>query len=197
MTPRDMHDHGGRFEGLYRATREDLLRYLLRRCHNADEAADLLAETYLTAWRKLDVIPAGDAAQLWLYGIARNLLLRSARRQRVTHAVVERLAAELRNAEPATQHEDPRTGLLQLALADLSDQDREIPTLNAWEGLAPRQIARVLGTTANSVRIRLHRARTRIRRRLDEQADALGPRPRSQPPSFTSALARDNAQSKI
>jgi RNA polymerase sigma-70 factor, ECF subfamily len=46
-------------------------------------------------------------------------------------------------------------------------------TLTAWEGLAPREIARVMGTSANVVRIRLHRARARIKRQLDLTGEAL------------------------
>ena len=76
---RDLRDT---FEVLYRSTCDDLLRYLVRRCRDAEEAADLLAETYLTAWGKLNAVPDGEAARLWLFGVARNLLLRSARRRR-------------------------------------------------------------------------------------------------------------------
>jgi RNA polymerase sigma-70 factor (ECF subfamily) len=45
---------------------------VLRRTDNADDAADVIAETFLTAWRRLDEIPAGDQARLWLYGVARH-----------------------------------------------------------------------------------------------------------------------------
>jgi RNA polymerase sigma-70 factor, ECF subfamily len=163
------------FEALYRATRTDLLRYLVRRCSDSEEAADLLAETYMIAWRKLDSIPPGERARLWLFGVARNLLLRSARQRRVADALIERLAGELHaaraTAEPA--HERRENALLQ-ALQGLPDHDREILMLTAWEGLAPREIADVMQSSANVVRIRLHRARARLRRELGlaEQAPA-------------------------
>lgn len=51
------------FEALYRSARADLLPHLVRRTSDAGEAADLLAETYAKAWRKLEAIPAGDQAQ--------------------------------------------------------------------------------------------------------------------------------------
>jgi RNA polymerase sigma-70 factor (ECF subfamily) len=161
------------FETLYRETRADLLRYLVRRTTDPEEAADLLAETYATAWRKLESVPAGDAARLWLFGVARNLMLRSARRRRVADAVVDRLAGELRAAQPPTPTGE-RAERLRSALAELSGRDREIVMLTAWEGLAPREIAQVLGTSANAVRIRLYRARRQLEHRLAsaEQADA-------------------------
>ncbi len=163
------------FEALYRDTRTDLLRYLVRRVTDAEEAADLLAETYATAWRRLESIPADDAARLWLFGVARNLLLRSSRRRRVADALVDRLAGELRAAHPPAQI-DERSQRLLSALADLSELDREIVTLTAWEGLAPREIAQVLGTSANAVRIRLYKARKQLQPRLassPEDADTV------------------------
>jgi RNA polymerase sigma-70 factor (ECF subfamily) len=48
------------FERLFRDTRTDLLAYILRRSPTAEDAANVLAETYLVAWRKLDAIPKGD-----------------------------------------------------------------------------------------------------------------------------------------
>jgi DNA-directed RNA polymerase specialized sigma24 family protein len=63
------------FERLFRDTRIDLLAYVLRRSRTAEDAADVLADTYLVAWRRLDAIPGGDQARPWLVGVARNLLL--------------------------------------------------------------------------------------------------------------------------
>jgi RNA polymerase sigma-70 factor, ECF subfamily len=194
MTARETSDPRDAFEDLYLATRADLLRYLIRRCPDAEEAADLLAETYLTAWRKLDAIPAGEAAQLWLYGVARNLLLRSARRRRVAVALIERLAGEFQAAQPTPAADQPQHEALRLALAELSEQDREILTLNAWEGLAPREIAQVVGANANIVRIRLHRARSRVRKQLGHPHEAI-PSPRTQTASHTSSLPASSMKS--
>jgi RNA polymerase sigma-70 factor (ECF subfamily) len=164
-----------------------LLRYLIRRCPDADEAADLLAETYLVAWRKLDTIPDEQAAQLWLYGVARNLLRRSARRRRVAYALIDRLAGELQAAQPISTGDPPGHEELRLALAELSEQDREILTLNAWEGLAPREIAHVMNTNANIVRIRLYRARSHMKSRLGSAAATM-PCLRTKPASHTASL---------
>jgi RNA polymerase sigma-70 factor (ECF subfamily) len=159
------------FEELFRKTRTDLLAYLLRRSPSAEDAADVLAETYLIAWRKLNAIPKGDRARLWLFGVARNLLLKGAGRRRSTHVLVERLAGELQNGVRAPVDDD-RSAALGTALAALPERDREIVTLTAWEGLTPRQIAAVTGMSANVVRVRLHRARARLRRELGEE---IGP----------------------
>ena len=127
----------------------------------------MLAETYLIAWRKLDAIPTGERARLWLFGVARNLLLKGASRRRSRQTLVERLAGELRSAHPPHNPvDDERASALRAALAALPERDREIVMLTAWEGLTPKQIAAVVGTPVNVVRVRLHRARTRLKRDL-------------------------------
>jgi len=93
--------------------------------------------------------------------------LRSAGRRRSHRLLAERLAAELRAARPATHPGgDDRASALLGVLKQLPQRDREILTLTAWEGLRPKEIAAVLGTSANVVRVRLHRARSRLRRKL-------------------------------
>ena len=155
------------FERLFRDTRTDLLAYALRRSQTAEDAADILAETYLIAWRRLETIPTGELTRPWLFGVARNLLLKGASRRRSADALVLRLGAELRNVGWRTQGEDrDRRDDLLAALAALSQTDREILTLTAWERQTPKQIAATLGVSANVVRVRLHRARTRVRLRL-------------------------------
>jgi RNA polymerase sigma factor (sigma-70 family) len=165
------------FEQLFRDTRTDLLAYIMRRSPSAEDAADMLAETYLIAWRKLDAIPTGERARLWLFGVARNLLLKGASRRRSSHALVERLAGELRGAHPPhAPIEDERSAALSAALAALPERDREILMLTAWEGLSPKQIAVVMGTSVNLVRVRLHRARTRLKRDIPPRRRPVAPR---------------------
>jgi RNA polymerase sigma factor (sigma-70 family) len=165
------------FEQLFRDTRTDLLAYIIRRSQSAEDAADVLAETYLIAWQKLDAIPRGERARLWLFGVARNLLLKGASRCRSRHALVERLAGELRSVHHAhAPVEDERSSALRAALATLPERDREILMLRAWEGLTPKQIAVVVGTPVNIVRVRLHRARTRLKRELTSPRPPIAPR---------------------
>jgi RNA polymerase sigma-70 factor (ECF subfamily) len=169
------------FEQLYRETRTDLLAYIVRRSQSAADAADVLAETYLIAWQKLDAIPPGERARLWLFGVARKLLMAGVRRSRSRSALVERLAGELRRANlPHVPVEDERSSGLRAALAKLPERDREILMLTAWEDLTPKEVAAVVGTSANIVRVRLHRARTRLKRELTAPRTAIAPLRHSQ-----------------
>jgi RNA polymerase sigma-70 factor (ECF subfamily) len=166
-----------RFEALYRSTRNDILAYLVRRVAQPADAADALADVYLTAWRRFDEIPPGAEARLWLYGVARRVLSNhyrgGQRRTRVEH----RLAAALLRAEadgageadsPVAQRVEQVVGAMQ----DLSDADREALMLHAWDRLSSSEIAALTGTTAAAVRVRIHRARARLRTALasDEPA---------------------------
>src|SRR5277367_4902726 len=84
-----------RFNRLYRATSDDVLAYLMRRSRTPEDATDALAETYSAAWRKLDSLPNGDRARLWLFGAARIELHKAAGRARADGELVTRLANEL------------------------------------------------------------------------------------------------------
>jgi RNA polymerase sigma factor (sigma-70 family) len=170
VTRQDEAHRQGRFEQLYRETRRDLLAYVWRRTPSPEDAADLLAETYLIAWRKLDSLPRGGEARLWLFGVARNVLRRGATRQHALSAMVEQLAQELREqeaTEPASQ--DVLAPHVQAALRALPEPQREVLLLTAWEGLTPREIAVATRTPVNLVRVRLHRARAHVRRALPDR----------------------------
>lgn len=162
------------FERLVRGTRDDLLAYALRRAANAEDAADVLSETYLIAWRKLDKVPKGDNARLWLFGVAANVLRRGVQRQRSSEALIERLTREPPDAAPSQSvvREDRTIQALRASLASLPARDREILTLTAWEELTPKQIAVVTGMPTNVVRVRLHRARSRLKGRLSQALPA-------------------------
>jgi DNA-directed RNA polymerase specialized sigma24 family protein len=150
-----------RFEDVYAANHAPLFGYVLRRTDNCDDAADVIAETFLTAWRRLDDLPAGDAARLWLYGVARRTLANHRRGQRRRLALAGRLRADLAAAGPPP----PFTGELAavaVAFRSLPEADRELLALAGWEGLDAGQIAATFGCSRNAARIRLHRARRRF-----------------------------------
>jgi hypothetical protein len=84
-----------RFEVVYAAHRGPVLGYVLRRTGNPDDAADVIAETFLTAWRRLDEIPRDPQARLWLYGVARRVLANHHRGERRRSALADRLRADL------------------------------------------------------------------------------------------------------
>ncbi len=162
-----------RFEQLVADTSPDLLAYALRRSKSPEDAADVVAETFLIAWRKIDKLPSGEEERLWLFGAARNVLRRSASRRHVEHAAVERLGGELREAIASAPASDEGSPILRNALARLPEPQREVILLAAWEELTPREIAVVTGVPVNLVRVRLHRARARLKDAFAADPDRL------------------------
>ncbi|SNT52684.1 RNA polymerase, sigma subunit, ECF family [Actinomadura meyerae] len=157
-------DRRRRFEEIYAAHRAQILGYAMRRTADPQDAADVLAETFLTAWRRLDDVPPDGRARLWLYGTARRVLANHHRGERRRSALAADLGARLRTAPDAPD----AAGLADVAAAfrALPERDRELLSLVGWEGLDHGEIATVLGCSRNAVRIRLHRARRRFARAL-------------------------------
>jgi hypothetical protein len=84
---------GDRFQALYEANYHRVLGYALRRA-DRDDAADVVAETFLVAWRRLDDVPSGEVARLWLYGTARRVLANQQRGKRRRERLTQRLQAK-------------------------------------------------------------------------------------------------------
>lgn len=153
-----------RFRRLFDDAERDLLSYAVRRVQRPEDAADVVAETFLVAWRRIDDVPQGAEARLWLYGVARRQLANQRRGQLRRSQLVDRLRAELPGALAAGGgHEDERAVDVRAALARLGDEDRELLMLSGWEGLSPGEIAKVMELPAVTLRSRLHRARKRLR----------------------------------
>jgi RNA polymerase sigma factor (sigma-70 family) len=160
-----------RFDGLFAAYSPDIVSYCGWRAPSASDAQDAVAEVFLTAWRRLDQLPEGDAARVWLYATARRVIANQRRSSRRRVALEERLALEAaaRPQEPPSL--DREETLVHAAVRRLGPRDREVLLLAEWEGLSPAQIASVLGCLTVTARGRLHRARSRFRAAFDELLD--------------------------
>jgi RNA polymerase sigma-70 factor, ECF subfamily len=157
-----------RFARLYEEHGRELLAYALRRAAGPEDAADVVAETFLVAWRRGPEVPAGAKARLWLYGVARLVLANQRRSGNRRERLVGRLRDELAVAAAAQPEPGPEAAPVLQALGRIGDEDRELLLLVGWEELSPGEAARVLGVSAVAARSRLHRARRRLRRALGE-----------------------------
>ena len=154
-----------RFEQVFATHRDAVLGYLRRRTDSGHDAADLLADTFLVAWRRLDDVPLAPQTRPWLYGVARRLLANHRRGEGRRHALATKLRDELSELD-ATDRSSPDDTPAARAFGALAEQDRELLSLVAWEELDTAQLATVLGISRNAVRIRLHRARKRFAKLL-------------------------------
>ncbi|MEV5964470.1 sigma-70 family RNA polymerase sigma factor [Kribbella sp. NPDC051952] len=152
-----------RFRELFDENFRPLLGYALRRVSSPEDAADIIAETMLVAWRRLDDVPADGTARLYLYGVARRVLSNHRRGEIRRDRLAEKLRLQLAEATPDLTSLSDSTTAIRAGLAQLSENDRELLMLTGWDGLDPREAAQVLGVPARTVRTRLHRARARLR----------------------------------
>jgi RNA polymerase sigma-70 factor (ECF subfamily) len=156
------------FRSIHSRTGEAVSRYALRRAPTRADAEDVVAETYLVAWRRRDAVPEPPEDLLWLYGVTRNTLANVARSARRRERLWSRLASEPVQTESAL--DDVRSLAIRAAVDTLPALDAELLRLLAWEGLSHREIAAVLGSTENAIALRASRARRKLEAALTTQA---------------------------
>jgi len=155
-----------RFRILFDDHFADLWHFARRRCSSADEADDVAAETFGVAWRRRGDLPAGNGARLWLFGTARMLIAnqrRSTGRRERLHRRVEMIAPNVApTPDPADLVGERDGDPILVALATLTNDDRDLLVMRAWDGMAVTDIAALLDVTPNAVSVRLSKARTRL-----------------------------------
>lgn len=149
-----------RFRRLFDDHFRVVLGYALRRCPSPADAADVAADVFLTAWRRIDDLPTDDALP-WLIGTARGAVANLRRGQLRRSRLADRLRNDLLVNSPVSP---PSSGVapVEAAMDRLSRADRELLRLIAWDGLTPIQIAALDDVPASTVRSRLRRARARL-----------------------------------
>lgn len=148
------------------ASTDDLLGYFERRVGHREDAADLLADTMLQAWRRCDALPHEPERQrMWLFTIASNVLANQHRSNRRRRALVERLRSQLRQEEVPDPSEASE---VRDSVARLPDAQRELVMLVHWDGLSIVEAAGVLGLNASTARSRYSAAREQLRLALTE-----------------------------
>jgi RNA polymerase sigma-70 factor (ECF subfamily) len=166
---------GDSFSVFFRRYSRPVTLYAVRRCHDPHDVGDLVSDTFLVALQAAGrYIPQTDTALPWLFGIARRVLAKQRRRR----ASTRRLVAKAGNVEPLVTGDEVdalasaidasrQREAIESALAALSDNEREVFLLVAYDGLSPGEAAVVLGVSANAARLRLSRARRRMRQHLE------------------------------
>lgn len=153
----DIYRH--RFERCFRDHYAQVLAFSMRRVSGWEIAEDVVADTFAVAWRRRDRIP--DPALPWLYAIASHVIANEYRSTRRRHNLDMRLAHETGAVAPGSDPAESldRRGAFSAAFALLTEPEREVLRLIAWDGLDTRDAARVFGCSPGAFRVRLHRAR--------------------------------------
>jgi len=138
-----------------------LLRYSLRRLADQTSCEDVVAETFLIAWRRWDDLPATDKELSWLYGIAFRVLSNHRRSRDRRDRLHARLSFERDPSEGDVGDVD--TEPILRAIGELRPSERELLEFVYWERLTYREIAVIMGISENAVGIRINRAKRNLR----------------------------------
>jgi RNA polymerase sigma-70 factor, ECF subfamily len=148
------------FSTLYKKYAPDVFRFALYLSGNRGQAEDITSETFVRAWTSPETIKVATV-KAYLFTIARNLFLHGLRRE----SRHEQLDRELTSTQPspydeAQQRQEFRAVLT--ALQELPEVDRAALLMRALDGMAYEEIARALGISLSSAKVKIHRARMRL-----------------------------------
>ncbi len=168
-----------RFVEIYERSYRHVYGYCRRRT-SADNVEDVVADTYLTAWRKIDQVPPGDDCLPWLYGVAYRVLSHeyrgTSRRRRLAQKLESVGATPVSVPEEYIVMRDESRLVLQ-ALENLKPTDQEILRLTTWEELSHEEVAVALGISNGAARQRLHEAKKNLTREYTRLEKRRSPTP--------------------
>ncbi len=154
-----------------------VLAYVRRRV-GADLAQDVVAETFLATWRNIDDLPPQPLP--WLYRTAHFAVANQRRALARRGRLDDRARLLLAGSDITHDHSDLVAADMELAAAfrTLSESDKEVLRLAAWEGLTVAAIGTVMGCSAVAAKARLHRARQRLTCKLGTGLPDPHPQPK-------------------
>lgn len=169
------------FESLMTAYENRVYTLALRSMGSEQDAADITQEVFLRTWKNLDSFRGDSSFSTWLYRVTSNLCIDFARKRAAEGGMAsiddaESLAASIADTsrtiqpEQAIENQELREEL-QYALAQLSEEHRKVVLLRDVAGLAYIEIARTLGIEEGTVKSRLARARSALRKILLERGN--------------------------
>jgi RNA polymerase sigma factor (sigma-70 family) len=167
------------FERLYRANIDAVTAYFARRTTDPQLVADLTADTFVTVITSFGSFdPRKGSARAWVFGIARHVYASHCEAYSQQQHKLERLAGRRELDQDQVEElleridaERAGRGLIA-ALAMLPERERAVIELVDVAGLRPKEVATVLGLMPGTVRMRLMRARARLRRQTARDAPA-------------------------
>ncbi len=169
------------FEAVFAEYKQPIYSYLWGMTQNQVEAEDLTQETFIRVHRSLSTFRGESSLSTWIYRIATNVSLDHFRRNSTKQA---KIAVSLEEAAPDGEwaNERPVSPEQQAAQGEMSTcveghihllppSYRAVLVMHDTQGLKNREIAEVLDCSLGTVKIRLHRARKKLRESLNNGCD--------------------------
>jgi RNA polymerase sigma-70 factor (ECF subfamily) len=166
------------FRCLFEQERERLRRFVLKLVDDADEAENIVQQTFTEAYRQIDDFRGESSVSTWLFSIAKHLayghLRKTDRYNYLEHETIEFLQVDHDETATATQEAvelSERKEIVHDALKELPDHYRRVVQLRDLEEKSTKETAEQLDLTEVNVRVRLHRARKQLREHLCERME--------------------------
>lgn len=166
------------FRCLFEEERERLRRFVAKLVEDADEAENIVQETFAEAYRQIEDFRGESAVSTWLFSIAKHLayghLRTSDRHNYLEHDTIEFLQVDQDGPTRGTREDverSERKRIVHDALQELPDHYRRVVQLRDLEEKSTAETAEQLDLTEVNVRVRLHRARKALREHLCERME--------------------------
>lgn len=156
--------------GLFFRSHVDHIRRYSATLVSVEAVDDVVQQSMVTAWQRFDAIPEGSERE-WLFGVVRNHCRnswRSGRRSEALIAAIEQARPQVTVAIGDNGFDPTEIAPLLNALEEVSDDECELLVLTGWFEMTPTEIASVMGIEPGTARVRLTRARSKIRERYAE-----------------------------
>jgi RNA polymerase sigma-70 factor, ECF subfamily len=159
-SPMESEARARRFEGLYSAHSAEILRFAVRCGARRQDAEEVVIETFLVCWRRLDQVP--DPAIAWLLGVAKYVLLNDRRSNSRRQALFQKLAQAKLEPSPASSDDGISRSAVMEAFSRLDASDKQVLELLVWREMSQEEAANVIGCSRNAVTKRFRQARRRL-----------------------------------
>jgi len=154
------------FEACVETCADSMYRVAWRLTGNSGEAEDLVQETYVQAWQKMDSLREPNRMRSWMFAILRNQYLKSVRKKRPT-ATDDVENIEDKTAPVEQDKEDP-SDVIQKAMMQLEEDQRLPILLVSMEGISVDEASGILGIPRGTVLSRMHRGRKRLKEIIEQ-----------------------------
>ncbi len=155
-----------------------LYHFALSLTRNKHDAEDLVQEVFLRAYNNLDKYKQGTNAKAWLFTMMRNYFINKYKKNKKD--ILSTATANEKNIEEKEENaetpllSDSLSAIVNDALMELSEEFRTIVYLIDIEGLKYEEVSEIMNVPIGTIRSRLHRARAKLRKKLERYAYDLG-----------------------
>ena len=173
---------------IYKEFHPKILRYLERLTGDKEDARDLVQDVFLKVDQGISKFEGRSSLSTWIYRIATNVSndrFRSAsfqkgKKQTLTDEFIEEdkedrntWTGEKETSSDQRLERKEMSGCINRYIYDLNEDYQKVLVLSEYEGLKNKEIASILGVTLDTVKIRIHRARTQLKKRMDKGCDVI------------------------